>query len=89
MCDPGYVKEYSSADPDPDPPLSAGRQEFGGLAHAGFAFSFLGRCALWLLLMMMMMTGGCGGGRAGAGTGILIRHTEPGRRQTGPGRSPG
>lgn len=36
-----------------------------------------------------MVTGGCGGGRAGAGTGILIRHTEPGGSQTSPDETPG
>lgn len=68
---------------DPDPPLGTGGQELGGLAHAGFALSFLGRRALWLLLMV---TGGGGGRRAGAGTGILIRHTEPAGTQMDPHR---
>lgn len=57
-------------------PLSTGGQMFGGFAHAGFTVPFLWGVHLLLLLLM-----GRRGrrGRACAGTGIFIRHTEPGK----------
>lgn len=59
----------------PDSPFRAGRQKFGGFAHAGFAVSFL--WGVRLLLLLLMMSWGWRGRRACAGTGIFIRHTEP------------
>lgn len=61
-------------------PFGAGGEEFGGLAHACFALSFLARRVfLWLL----MSRGRRGWWRTDAGTRVLIRHATDLHRKRG------